>query len=113
MQEINEICDGDAEARQVSLQSCPVYVFVYVCVQLPSSTDQRADAYCIVYSVSDRDSFLYARELLSDIKKKNLQRGAVQILVANKADLVRQRQVSEDGKGPDQCSHIGGSSETD
>ena len=58
---------------------------------------QKADAYVIVYSVEDRESFESAVDRLYEVRKDNAQDVAV-ILVANKLDLVRTRVVLEDGK---------------
>ena len=54
------------------------------------------DAFVIVYSVSDSDSFKYAENLLADIRR-DLSRQATVILAANKADIVRNRIVEDSG----------------
>ena len=76
---------------------------VYVGVQVYSQTVQ--DAYVVVYSVTDRSSFVYAQSCLVDIKRrrKTLARtttttmSSAVVLVANKQDQVRSRVVSESG----------------
>ena len=63
------------------------------------------DAYVVVYSVTDRSSFVYAQSCLVDIKRrrKTLARTTITtmssavVLVANKQDQVRSRVVSESG----------------
>lgn len=56
----------------------------------------EADAYVIVYSITERGSFEYARSVLTDIRE-NYQCSSAAILVANKSDLVRRREVTEQG----------------
>ena len=76
---------------------------MYVGVQVYSQTVQ--DAYVVVYSVTDRSSFVYAQSCLVDIKRrrKTLARttttamSSAVVLVANKQDQVRSRVVSESG----------------
>jgi len=60
----------------------------------------------VVYSVTDRSSFVYAQSCLADIKRrrKTLARttttstmSSAVVLVANKQDQVRSRVVSESG----------------
>ncbi|KAJ0184035.1 hypothetical protein K1T71_000458 [Dendrolimus kikuchii] len=55
---------------------------------------QWADALCLVYSITDRDSFNYVRRA-----KQSLQPDIPLTLVGNKADMVHLRQVSlEEGE---------------
>ena len=75
---------------------------VNVGAQVYSQTVQ--DAYVVVYSVTDRSSFVYAQSCLVDIKRrrKTLARttttmSSAVVLVANKQDQVRSRVVSESG----------------
>ena len=56
------------------------------------------DAYVVVYSILDRTTFERALETLYELRGDPDKRPAV-ILVANKSDVVRSRQVSEEGKG--------------
>jgi len=53
------------------------------------------DAHLVVYSVTDRVSFVFAQSCLQDLRPA--KRHNVVILVANKQDLVRNRVVSEEG----------------
>ena len=77
----------------------------------PLSVDLCADdvdAYVVVYSVTDRSSFVYAQTCLADLKRrrKTLSPSSASpissavVLVANKQDLVRNRAVSESGQPP-------------
>ncbi len=58
---------------------------------------QKANAYVIVYSVEDRESFEGAVDRLHAIRGDDPRSVAV-ILVANKMDLVRNRSVQDDGQ---------------
>ena len=55
------------------------------------------DAYVVMYSAADRATFHAAQDLLYDVRK-NLNRSDAIILVANKTDLVRSRQVAPEGE---------------
>ena len=55
------------------------------------------DAYLVVYSVTDSQSFAHACDLLNTLCETGNQHKAV-ILVANKCDIVRNRTVQENGK---------------
>ena len=54
------------------------------------------DAYVVVYSVTDTRSFRHACNMIDRIKK-TLTLPVGLILVANKADIVRNRVISETG----------------
>jgi Rad/Gem-related GTP binding protein 1 len=54
------------------------------------------DAFVIVYSITDRRSYQKAVDLMFEMRKVCEISTAV-ILVANKADLVRARTVTEEG----------------
>ena len=55
------------------------------------------DAYVVVFSILDRATFERALEILYELRRDPDKHPAV-ILVANKSDVVRSRQVSEEGK---------------
>ena len=55
-------------------------------------------AYVMVYSVADRDSFDDAILTLYELRKNEDSKGDAVILVANKMDMVRNRQVAEEGQ---------------
>lgn len=55
------------------------------------------DAFIIVYSVTDAQSFADACDLLDQLCETGHQHKAV-IIVANKCDIVRNRVVHEQGK---------------
>ena len=50
----------------------------------------------MVYAIDERRSFHYIQDVLQDVRKQDEHEGAV-IMVANKADLVRSRDVDEEG----------------
>ncbi len=59
--------------------------------------EETADAYVVVYSVEDHQSFEGAVDRLYALRQDDT-RSVASILVANKFDLVRNRVVQEDGK---------------
>jgi len=66
------------------------------------SGGDAVDAYVVVYSVTDRSSFVYAQSCLADLKRRRKTlpppfRPSAVVLVSNKQDLVRNRVVSESG----------------
>ena len=54
------------------------------------------DAFIVVYSITDKTSYLIAIDLLKSIRISDINRPV--ILVGNKSDLVRKRSVNRDGK---------------
>ena len=52
----------------------------------------------VVYSVIDRDSFLQAEEILEYLTMQTCKDRRARILVGNKVDLERSRQVSAKGE---------------
>ncbi|XP_002138300.2 GTP-binding protein RAD isoform X3 [Drosophila persimilis] len=67
----------------------------------PESKDEleEADAFLVVYSCIDKESFTRAKQILSRLQDMDLHRHRPIILVANKIDLARSRAVSaQDGK---------------
>ena len=69
---------------------------LFLKVEPPNQT--AADAYVVVYSVADKDSFDDAVDVLHELRKKQQLSCAAAILVANKYDIVRNREVEETGK---------------
>ncbi|XP_037941802.1 GTP-binding protein REM 2-like [Teleopsis dalmanni] len=60
---------------------------------------EKADAFLVVYSCIDKESFTRAKQILSRLQDMDLLRTRPIILVANKIDLARSRAVSaQDGK---------------
>ncbi|KNC26744.1 hypothetical protein FF38_11365 [Lucilia cuprina] len=60
---------------------------------------EKADAFLVVYSCVDKESFTRAKQILSRLQDMDLIRTRPIILVANKIDLARSRAVSaQDGK---------------
>lgn len=58
---------------------------------------RMGDAYIIVYSVTDKSSFEKASELRIQLRRARQSENIPIILVGNKTDLVRSREVSVDG----------------
>ena len=52
----------------------------------------------VVYSIIDRDSFLEAEEILEYLNMQTCKGRRARILVGNKVDLERSRQVSSKGE---------------
>ena len=52
----------------------------------------------VVYSVTDHESFDDAVDLLHELRKQELLQQNAVILVANKGDIVRLREVGEEGE---------------
>ena len=52
----------------------------------------------VVYSIIDRDSFLEAEEILEYLNMQSCKSRRARILVGNKVDLERSRQVSSKGE---------------
>lgn len=72
-------------------------------VQMDSDKDQErfmqtGDAYLLLYSVTDRASFLHASELRITLRRFRPAHRTPIILVGNKCDLVRRREVSVNGE---------------
>lgn len=65
---------------------------------------EQADAFLVVYSCIDKESFTRAKHILSRLQDMDLLRHRPTILVANKIDLARSRAVSAQGKLPDSSS---------
>jgi len=72
--------------------------FYYLQAAINDSSDPDVDAYMIVYSCADRHSFRSASSALRRFKEMLSGRSVPIMIVANKVDLARKRQVSSDGK---------------
>ena len=66
--------------------------------------ERHIACYVIVYSITERSSFNFAVNLVNQVcalngvaEKRSRRRSYAVVLVANKGDLVRKRQVSEAG----------------
>ena len=69
----------------------------YGCVSRRRGEDVTAvDCYCVVYSVADRNTFINSVSTL-DALTSSVRHTTACILIGNKTDLVRQRQVFEHG----------------
>ena len=78
------------------IQRNPALLFQDPCISVQLMP--CADAYVVVYSVADKESFDEAVEVLHEIAKDKQRVTSAVILVANKGDIVRNRTVTEDGK---------------
>jgi len=58
----------------------------------------EVDVFLLVYSVTDRQSFVYVQHCLQDVAKVRRRRAAGLVVVANKYDLVRNRVVTTAGR---------------
>lgn len=67
---------------------------------------RMGDAYIIVYSVTDKSSFEKASELRIQLRRARQSENIPIILVGNKSDLVRSREVSVDGKSMWSTNHL-------
>ena len=56
-----------------------------------------AAALVFVYAIDEHRSFVYVQDLIQEVRRQDAHTGAV-IMVANKSDLVRSRDVREEGK---------------
>lgn len=61
-------------------------------IELPIEQIQWADSCLIVYSITDRESFKYAKQLMDDLKV--MQPSCAAYLIGNKLDLDHSRVVS-------------------
>ncbi len=78
-------------------------IFVKKILQIKCSV--TGDAYLVVYSITDRQSFQTAIQLIKNIREKELTENETSIkgyipiiLVGNKSDLVRKRAVTKESK---------------
>lgn len=60
--------------------------------------NECADAYIVVYAVTDRSSFEKAVDILFTLKERGATISKAVILVGNKSDLARTREVHMEGK---------------
>lgn len=72
------------------------------CLSVQEACLGAGSAYVIVYSVADRSSFEAAAELRITLRRARQNERLPIILVGNKSDLVRAREVNTQGTG----SHI-------
>ncbi|GIY75846.1 GTP-binding protein GEM [Caerostris extrusa] len=60
---------------------------------------EEADAYIVAYSVTDRASFEKAVDILFSLRERGITNSKAVILVGNKSDLARTREIAvEEGK---------------
>ena len=56
------------------------------------------DGFILLYSVTDRKSYNYVANMLTSLQRSDKYSSTAVILVANKTDLVRKRQVADRGQ---------------
>ena len=90
----------------VSCLRCQIYpttvnltlsVFFSIKVENQIST-YNPEGYMVVYAVDDENSVVVAEQILSYLKSEDIIESQAVILVANKIDLVRSREISSAGK---------------
>lgn len=74
-----------------------VYMYIWTVQDDEMEVLAEMDAYVIVYGVDDRSSFAFAHTMLTELLEKRNLKTAV-LLVANKSDLVRTREVEAERK---------------
>lgn len=72
-------------------------IHFYLITQTDDQLD-ACDAFVVVYSITDRGSFARAVDALFRLREKGCTANKAVILVGNKADLVRSRDITEEGK---------------
>ncbi|XP_068616487.1 GTP-binding protein GEM [Brachionichthys hirsutus] len=85
----DEMCEKDIE-----VDGEPATLMLFDTVDEEGRYMQTGDAYLLLYSVTDRASFLRASELRMTLRRLCPVQHAPIILVGNKCDLVRRREVS-------------------
>ena len=78
-------------------RSNPILIQYFVCLSQESIQDDDIDGFVVVFRIDDRSTFAHATDLLYELRKVRATQSAV-ILVANKCDLVRSREVSTEGE---------------
>ena len=84
--------------RGLVLHFCEIEITPQETITQANLSVYRPDAYLVMYSVSDRESFEAATSALSEIQKWQSTDYKPVILVANKSDLVRSRSISKQGE---------------
>jgi len=56
------------------------------------------DGFILLYSATDRKSFNYVASMLTNLQRHDKYSSTAVIVVANKTDLVRKRQVADRGQ---------------
>ena len=72
-------------------------IFIFIKVENQIST-YNPEGYMVVYAVDDENSVVVAEQILSYLKSEDIIENQAVILVANKIDLVRSREISSAGK---------------
>uniref|UniRef100_H3C663 GTP-binding protein REM 2 n=1 Tax=Tetraodon nigroviridis TaxID=99883 RepID=H3C663_TETNG len=96
-----ELCADELCEREVEVDGDPATVTLMDTWDVETESDwarenflRSADAFLLLYSVTDRASFLRASELRISLRRFRPAQRTPIILVGNKCDLVRRREVS-------------------
>lgn len=103
-------CSVDAESEKTmsvlvdNVETLVHFIDVDVVSQQNYERDYSdVDGFILLYSVTDRNSYNYVVNMISNIQRSDKYASTAVILVANKTDLVRNRQVP-DREAKDLCS---------
>ncbi|GFQ98006.1 GTP-binding protein RAD [Trichonephila clavata] len=89
----------DGEENEISFMDPPTMP------DTPNEEQLDADAYIVVYSITDRISFEKAVDILFKLRENGCTMNKAVILVGNKSDLVRSRAISADEAKSVACSY--------
>ncbi|XP_061676286.1 GTP-binding protein GEM [Syngnathoides biaculeatus] len=93
-----ELCGDEVRERELEVDGEATSITLLDTWDAESASDvgslQSADAFLLLYSITDRASFLRASELRIGLRRLRPAGRAPIILVGNKCDLVRRREVS-------------------
>ncbi|KAM9783052.1 GTP-binding protein GEM [Neosynchiropus ocellatus] len=96
-----ELCGDELCEKEIEVDGEPATITLVDTWDVESDGDlseepctQMGDAYLLLYSITDRVSFLRASELRISLRRLRPARHTPIILVGNKCDLVRRREVS-------------------
>jgi hypothetical protein len=91
-------CSTSAYNNATSVQPKSSCCTLCLYLQTYTSVYREVHCYILLYSITDRKSFQYVTELLADISQRHTNNKPPVIVVGNKNDLVRKRQVNDRGK---------------
>ncbi|XP_061386781.1 GTP-binding protein REM 2-like [Musca vetustissima] len=96
---INQKCDENEQNISIILNNIESELKFRINQRETKDELEKADAFLVVYSCVDKESFTRAKNILAHLQDMDLIRTRPIILVANKIDLARSRAVSaQDGK---------------
>ncbi|GFV26397.1 GTP-binding protein GEM [Trichonephila clavipes] len=96
----------DRQVAQRSSKTTPTWLYRQDFTKFPlnhhfnilEAMKEEADAYIVVYSVTDRASFEKAVDILFSLRERGITNTKAVILVGNKSDLARTREIAVEGK---------------